>query len=306
VKPLRVFKGSSGLNTRDPVDREFNPDRGVHGLAQAVNVDVESTGRVSRRGCIKSTVLTGSYHSLFAYDEICLVVKGTSLYLVSESLGETALRADLRPGERMSYVWVDGAVYYTNGYQNGVVKNGVDNTWTAVTYVGPTTSKVLDSPPLGHLVTYFRARIYIAVGDYVVVSEPFNYTVFRAGYNYDLHPSRVTMLRGLDDGLVLSNGSGLYFYKGNDYQDFNKMDVAPLSVVEGSDILVQRHVVGLPGKGEVLLFAAVSHAEKETYLCMLEGNGEYLNLTANRVDMPHTMLGASVLLGEQFICSLQA
>lgn len=102
----------------------------VSELALADNVDLDSSGRLGRRAGYTS-VLAGTYHSLWADDEgeLCLVADGTALKRVSASYTTTTLATLTGVGERISYSKVNDQVFYSNGVDTGVVDTGAARSW---------------------------------------------------------------------------------------------------------------------------------------------------------------------------------
>jgi hypothetical protein len=124
-----VFNKFAGLrNDTDPANFEIGD------LVDATNCDVDNAARIAvRSGQVKR--LTGSYHSLWARGDLCLVVSGTTLFSVIAS-GTTytaiPLRDGLTAGARLSYWPLVDRVYYCNAFETGCVQNGANRTWGIV------------------------------------------------------------------------------------------------------------------------------------------------------------------------------
>lgn len=92
---------------------------GAGALRQAVNVDLSSEGRPSRRKGY-TRVATGHFHSLFSdQDRMYAVVDGV-LTAFDEDLNQTPLQTDLGEVE-VSYAAIASAVYWTTPAGNGVI-----------------------------------------------------------------------------------------------------------------------------------------------------------------------------------------
>jgi len=171
-EPIVIFRGSNGLNVKtDPTRIPFNAELGLADLAVAVNIDHDSTGRVSRRKGFAATSVTAAVHSLWCGGGPCLFVTGTSLCLLSASYTYQVL-ATVTSGARMSYFQLESQTYWMNGYEKGYIEAGVNNSWTKGTYVGPYTTRQFSDPPIGHLIAYEHGRTWVAQGNVVWYSEP--------------------------------------------------------------------------------------------------------------------------------------
>jgi hypothetical protein len=96
-------------------------------LTEAVNIDLDDSGRASRRAG-QTRVVTGACHSIWCQDGVCLFVRGGSLRKLRADFLSMSL-ADGLSDEPMRYVSVNGTVYWSNGTQNGVVKDEVCGFW---------------------------------------------------------------------------------------------------------------------------------------------------------------------------------
>lgn len=112
------------------------------------NVDLDSSGRLARRAGYTS-VLAGTYHSLWADDEgaECYFVSGTTLNRLNANYTATAM-ATLTSTDRVSYSKVNDRVYYSNGVDTGVMDAGTARTWgLAVPALPGATATVGALPP---------------------------------------------------------------------------------------------------------------------------------------------------------------
>ena len=122
MKLANVFQGTRGLNIKvDPVRTTAGEDEYVW-LSSCLNVDVDDTGRLSRRKGF-TLLQAGSWHSLFPCSGYMLGVKGNGLYRIN---GATSVGIrNVTTGNRMSYAKAfDGireVIYYMNGAETGKV-----------------------------------------------------------------------------------------------------------------------------------------------------------------------------------------
>ena len=156
AKFATVFSGTTGLNNAlDPVRLAFDPKTGITELSQAINVNVDNSGRLSRR-LGRTLKRAEASRNGFAHGEVCLFVAGTSLYQMYPDYSRVALRTTLTDGLRMRYAAVADRVYYTNGLEKGYVKDGADFIWSKGDYaLSFDSNRLLSDPPNGHLLGWF-------------------------------------------------------------------------------------------------------------------------------------------------------
>jgi hypothetical protein len=110
---------------------DIDPERlSLEELAQADNVDIDKSGRVSRR--VGRTKLSAvATHSLWSDKNLLgFCVQGSQLMQVNPlTYALTPVRTDLTAGLRVSYAGVNGVAYLSNGAQTGVVQNGLARSW---------------------------------------------------------------------------------------------------------------------------------------------------------------------------------
>ena len=146
-----------------------DPGSGRYELAEAVNVDVVQ-GRLCRRpGFVR--LLEQGMHSLFSDGPNLYGGQADRLYQIPE-LGEPrVLRDGLTDGARLSFVAVGAAVYFTNGFETGVIRDGTACPWSAAAYPGPDRTNRFTPPPAGQLLAHFAGRIWIARDNLVHFTE---------------------------------------------------------------------------------------------------------------------------------------
>lgn len=156
-KPVE-FKEFAGLRNTTAKERLSLEDMQV-----ALNVDIDDAKRIERRTG-QTLRLSGASHSLFSDGQTCLVVQGTTLKSVrATGTGAYAfdtLRSGLTSGARMSYWSVNGVIYYSNGYQTGVVQANASRSWGLTQPIGqPVASAIGGYLPPGryrYAVTFLR------------------------------------------------------------------------------------------------------------------------------------------------------
>lgn len=293
-----ILTATTGLNnTVDPVRLAFDFKTGVTELSQAVNVDIDDSGRPSRRLGRVPKSATASRCG-FVYGEVCLFVSGTTLYQMDAAYGATALRTDLTAGLRMRYYPIAGRIYYTNGSQKGYAYKGKNYTWAKGNYTAPGDQpRVLSDPPNGHLVSWFAGRALMARDNVVFASEPSFYGVF------DLHegarPIRdhVTMLRPTPSGLWVGTTTQVLFYRGSHWGELHREPKADYGVLEGSDVLCPGEKLGAPG--EQVLFTTPKG------ICAASEDGTLTNLTHDKLTFPTGRYASATIAGGRYIVLIE-
>lgn len=222
-----------------------------------------------------------------------------------ESGAGPAHRLDLGPGSGIEFHWavpadlgITGVALYVSAANGETlfqadVRNVED---ASATYAGgaralPLETAWLDKPPAGQQLAYCRGRIYIAVDDVLYATAPLGYEYVDLRDYRAIDGSRITLLAGLDGGLVVGTARGVYFLAGATLADqtltlkFDAPAVAgSLALADGAQVTGRRELDGVP----VALFAT------EEGLCLALPDGTMNNLTRERFVMPAVTRGAAV------------
>jgi hypothetical protein len=91
----------------------------------------------------------------------------------------------------------------------------------------------LDTAPLGHIVKYYRGRIYVAQDNILWYSEPFQYEHFNLSSNYIEFPERIKEVMPVEDGIWIGSDR-LYYLSGEDALTFKRSTKEYVKVVEGT------------------------------------------------------------------------
>lgn len=150
-----TYRAFSGLRNDIGVERF-----GLSDLAEAVNVDLDKSGRLARRRGFAS-VAVGNFHSLWASrDETkALLMAADQLQVLNADYTRTTVAAGLTVSAPMSYTEVNDRVYFSNGMQTGVFENGRVRSWGIAAPGLPGVSITVGNMPAGvyqYVMTYFR------------------------------------------------------------------------------------------------------------------------------------------------------
>lgn len=123
-KDVFWFSEFDGLrNTVDP--EEMSPAD----LVAAVNVDITDSKRIRRRSGFGPAVVAGSCHSLWSNGSSAFVVAGTDLLEVLPDFTTRTLRTGLTPLARMAFEQLGHRVFFSNGFESGVIEDGAARDW---------------------------------------------------------------------------------------------------------------------------------------------------------------------------------
>jgi len=301
ANPVTIYRGTTGLTNRiDPARLKVDADTGVTPVAAAYNVDVDDSGRISRRKGFEQ-VYAGDTHSVFCNGWDCLFVQGSVLYKLNPDYSTEALRSDLTAGARMAFLQVNDEVYYCNGHENGVIRNGADAAWTALDYVGPTTTKVFSSPPVGDDLELYNARVYIVDGTGVWYTERFAYSWVNLARNYLPFASRVQMFKAVTNGIYASNEDETFFLAGEDPDaGLQIRRIADYPAIKGTAVKLSAGMVGPEGlSGDVVIWTS------SRGICLGGPDGMFKNLTERRLVLPSANFGAGLYKDGKYIATLQ-
>lgn len=182
-------------------------------LVQAVDVDLDHTGRVTvRKGYRK--IRDGQIHSAWCKNGLCLFGDGMGLYRLHDDLAVTRL-ADLQTDKPIDFEDVNGTVVFSNGVDFGFVESG-SVVWPDVPKVG--TLPVVPTPA-GQLLAFYNGSLLVAAGDQVAATLAYNLEAVHATKGFTPLGSFITMLKAVDDGVWVSSSDAVYFMSGPGYDE---------------------------------------------------------------------------------------
>ena len=305
---VSLFRASSGLNTKlDPARIKYDPKTGVHDFAAWINVEIDDSGRPARR---KGYTLRGSgnYHSLWRDNGDALVVKNDALCVLHADYTTTPIR-NLTPGARVSYAQVDDAIYYTNGYERGKLRtrggfDGLSYAWNMGAYVGAETDRELSDPPTGTHLEYFSGRMWISQGRVVWYSTAFDLSTFDLASNPIEFEDPVIMVRATVDGLYISTEKSTFFISGTDPNAMSEIMVADYPAREWSDIKFVGRISPMRGGGASIDISGGHLCAAwiaSTGICAGGPDGQFHNLTEEKIDLPASLSGSGLIWDGKFI-----
>jgi hypothetical protein len=294
------LSNTRGLNNRiDPIRAGYDPEKGLEWLAESYNVDYDYTGRISRRRGWGSTDITSACHSLAGFESGCLFISGGNLCRLGTDFSSTVLRS-VTANARMSYVEVADKIFFMNGVERGFIRAGVAESWTLPAVIrGYETTRVYQAPPIGQIVSFYRGRVYIVVGDVIWYTEVYGPNLVDYHRNNIPLDSVCQMFHPVKEGIFVGTASQVLFFRGNGPGEFTIETAYPVPAIRGSDVEIETSVVGDRSMTGVGVIWTSSEG-----ICLGLPGGMVHNLTQRNLKYEVGTKSASVLMGDRYICSM--
>ena len=293
---MPFLRGCAGVNVKvDPVRLKYDPETGVQFLAQAVNVDIDDSGRISRRKGLRSIATVSNAHSLWSTKDQtrAYVIVGSGLYNLASDGNMSVVKVGLTYGAHGYYAQVNDQVYFSNGYEKGIISaQSVWSDWVETPYVGPDTERSFSGPPAGDRIAFYRGRMIIANNNdkCLYFSEPLNFGCFDLVRGFVMFDSGFTMIAPLDNGVFISTESGVFFMAGQSYKEMEMKKVNDFPAVPGTDVIFE-----LSGINPEMTGRAVCFVSKTRGICMGLDTGGVTSITQDKVIVPNGSSGCSVI-----------
>jgi hypothetical protein len=143
-------------NRRDSYDLTFDY------LRDAVNVDVMNSGKIRRRRGIAQAVASSGAHSVFSDGSFIYWATTNQLKRADKNMSTSTLHTDVGFVYPLSYVAVNGAVYFSNEILAGVVGVSGYEPWGIQ---APTAAPVLTAQTAGDIVIQVTATFVTSTGE---------------------------------------------------------------------------------------------------------------------------------------------
>ena len=235
---ILTVKELLGLNNVLPPERIPPGEKSFQTVAK--NIDIDDARKGTLRAGYADPVYRGrGLHSLFDYHGTSLFVEGSDLKILNPDYSADIVQAGVGYA-RMNYVGVQDRIYYTN---NSVIAYYDITSKQSVQFVEPNqTYKSIMKP--GHLIEWFQGRLYVARDGELWASDPMapHQTDTRRGFKQ--MGGYLSMIKGVEDGLYVSNGDKTYFLSG-EFTEMVRKTVDEHPCILGTDLRVDAEFVGL-------------------------------------------------------------
>lgn len=315
TKPITLYNGTAGLNTvLDPqrLSQGGRDNPGIIELAQAVNVSIDDRGLVTLRNGHES-LQSGVYHSIFCDGGDCFVVHERTddaaiMRIVSlEPVVLEGVRSGLTKGLKVDWAQVNTDTFYSNGAQNGFIRDGSSSPWPVGEYTGPDADMqfAASAPIATHMAFRQGGQCILADGPAVYINHaPFQYGLFSLRKGYIGFESDVAMLCPALSGFFASDGRRTWFFRKQpeSWYGFQQELVEDAPAVEWSlahDKVMLRDIgIDSPGFGRIWASARG--------ICLGTDDGTLINLTEERIGYPKAYnYGACLIKGTVVLNTLK-
>ena len=208
-------------------------------LRSAVNVDLTAAGTIKRRAGFELAQAGGACHSLWSDDgPFGYYADGSALYRVRvgpAGLSRELVRDDLEPGPRLSYARVRDWIYYSNGIDRGILRDGsASSDWGVLPdFTNPGSPAYRWRPmPAGTIVRHHKGRLLVARGSVLYVSEPWAPNVYAPARGYIAFAAAITLVVVFDTGIFVC-ADRTYWMPGDLTEGMTT--VLPHGAIAGSD-----------------------------------------------------------------------
>jgi hypothetical protein len=99
-------------------------------------------------------------------------------------------------------------------------------------------TQFMEQVPAGHIVRYFKGRMWMAVGDLLVFTSALRYGLFDPRHTYFRFPDRISIMQPVENGIYVVAGNKTYFLEGTKPQDMGQTVVYHQGGVEGTGMSV--------------------------------------------------------------------
>lgn len=305
-KIIDLYTGSTGINARlDPIRLQVDPNK--LDLSEGVNVYVDDSGMLNTRSGT-TLQIAGVFHSVFCdKGDAFLVQDRTSdaaiMRIASDCKTLEGVRSELTKAARCSFAQVNDATFYVNGYENGYIRNGASYAWPVNAYFGPDTSRDFTIAPVGQHIAHRAGTMAIAKDETVWFNHtPFIFGLFNLKSGFVAFDSRVLMVKPVAEGWFISDENRVWFLRGDTPTNFKQERVSEYPALEWGESAgyISAATLGLDNAPSG--HAACWVAADGVYLGF--ANGSVMNLTENKLAIPASTTGASVIFDRNKLVSI--
>lgn len=153
-----------------------------------------------------------------------------------------------------------------------------------------TQTQFVEPMPAGHIIEYYRGKLYIADGSTLWYSQPYRFGLHKPSEDFFNFPERITICIALDNGIFVI-ADKTYYISFNKNEEANMVAVSQSKAVEGTGLKVPGTDLNLEIEGEV----AYWFAEDGATLGLPDGRVQKLTKDVLAVSNNIDKIGASML-----------
>lgn len=155
----------------------------------------------------------------------------------------------------------------------------------------PCDTQWLDAPPPGQCLTWCRGRLYIAAGPYLFATTALGYELCDLRDFLNIDNTAVTLLQGVEHGLFVGTGAGLYFVAGDRLDEATLRPITSAPAIAGSNVMADG--LAVTGRSDMAGVRVCLMATAAGVVMGL-GDGSTVDLTHARYRMAPQAQGAAV------------
>jgi hypothetical protein len=232
---------------------QVNNEGHAYYFFEANNFDMKNNRNLIRRDGFR--VLhhypNNTLHSLWSHNDNCFFMKDDGLYRLDSAWNLILLQNGFNQ-QVMNYTYGYDKIFFTNNTTIGYIEGNT------LSFLPPAVDLFKRSMPAGHLIECYNHCLYVAVGNIIYCSDPTYLFQYDIRHNLLTFPSRITMLKAVDDGLWVSDMENIYFLNGSTFFDFSLLHRMNTSVFERSATTIDGSFLGTDSVGlSVLMLTAV-------------------------------------------------
>lgn len=308
MEKILIFQSCIGINNKTDAARiRYDPEKGVIDLENAKNMLIDKSGGLSTmRGSV--SVASGDYISAYPAGDPRNPIgfyavqndNSTSSLLLcvpgfDGAITEYVIRAGLTRNARMDFCYVGGETYYMNGFEHGVIVDGVDNSWPVSQWPRSTTAQFKPTPA-GSCLDMLSGMFVIGIGDEIQYTEPGLFGIVDDTRNWRKLESKVLMVCSVLTGLYVSDESSTYFLPGRNPKEWTLEKVLDYPATGRAPGLYDPSFFGF----ETSRPSAVLRTNKGPVIGLPDGTA--MNLIDKKVAMPlGSNLGSIMVVDETTI-----
>ncbi len=285
-------------------------------LSIATNVDIKNAGVLARRRGY-ALLNAGNYGNLWGNDKMALAVKNGTLVRVYLD-GSTVPLGNYPVDAGVTYVdGLDGYVYCASyGFMIRVDENNdvytpveLDSTESA-NYSQPNIADydvinpgILKGQAIikrnktvikgATVLEVYKGKLYAAMDNVVWHSDSYDFMrMLKTEKNYLNFSGRVTAIKAIDSGVYISEEDKIWFLRGSSPADFNFTVAYDAGIEAGTELRIDKITIGEQTISPVIMWTT------RKGICIGTNDGQVINLTEERYDMPSFTTGAAMFRQE--------
>lgn len=283
--PKIIYKFIGANNVDDPTEvsgiLSTDPNVILSEMTELINVDVDNSGKVSRRKGYTNRVVNNA-HSMWSNNEECFFVENGFLKRLNTDYS-VSIVSSLPSNNKVVYEQVNNVIVISDGNYYLILQDNV--------LYNPIPKDGI--PPIGgHILCLFKGRLYIGNETNIYFTLPYDIETMDNSNHIIPLASYVKMIIAVDDGLFVSTSKEIFFFKGNSPEEFEVLRVANYPAIMGTATKCKGEIFGETLQGvssDAVIFATTQG------LCVGGNGGFFQNISKYKFQYKPGTFGTAVL-----------